>query len=542
MKNGGFAVMKEINAALEELKNINTSYGIDIDGISRLQAEMSAAKVCTPIIGKFSSGKSALVNTLLGYSKRILREDITPETAIPAEIVYTDSEDSITVIKNDGTYKQLNVDEYRTYEADANTVKSARIELRNSFLEKIPDVMIVDMPGFESGFEIHNKAIDNYLPQSLAYIIAIPADDMIVRSSVGNILKELCLHDMPLCVVITKYDKRNDDFEVTFQKMKESLKRFVGDREITYCKTSSFTGEAEELEEFLIKIQDESQDILALKYKKQAFSLVENTRNYLITTLKGSNLSESELDEKEEKLQRQKSSLEGKFSKEKEDFDAEVEDCIEEIKSDVQSALKAEESTFVAMILNNQKINEQLNSVVRNAVTVSIKKRFIPRVEKYLKRIEKVFKSESVGDINFSFVFDTYKISKGMTSCIVAGVATALVSGLGLLGLLTGFLVKKINDKRREKAKQEISEKLNTEVFPQVLREVGENIEMEITKQVKLVNTSIEEDFTNQRETLEKAMADLRQQMKDEKTKKENLAVDINEDLERIERIENDLR
>lgn len=542
MKNGGFAVMKEINAALEELKNINASYGIDIDGISRLQAEMSAAKVCTPIIGKFSSGKSALVNTLLGYSKRILREDITPETAIPAEIVYTDSEDSITVIKNDGTYKQLNVDEYRTYEADANTVKSARIELRNSFLEKIPDVMIVDMPGFESGFELHNKAIDNYLPQSLAYIIAIPADDMIVRSSVGNILKELCLHDMPLCVVITKYDKRNDDFEVTFQKMKESLKRFVGDREITYCKTSSFTGEAEELEEFLIKIQDESQDILALKYKKQAFSLVENTRNYLITTLKGSNLSESELDEKEEKLQRQKSSLEGKFSKEKEDFDAEVEDCIEEIKSDVQSALKAEESTFVAMILNNQKINEQLNSVVRNAVTVSIKKRFIPRVEKYLKRIEKVFKSESVGDINFSFVFDTYKISKGMTSCIVAGVATALVSGLGLLGLLTGFLVKKINDKRREKVKQEISEKLNTEVFPQVLREVGENIEMKITKQVKLVNTSIEEDFSNQRETLEKAMADLRQQMKDEKTKKENLAVDINEDLERIERIENDLR
>lgn len=534
--------MKEINAALEELKNINTSYGIDIDGISRLQAEMSAAKVCTPIIGKFSSGKSALVNTLLGYSKRILREDITPETAIPAEIVYTDSEDSITVIKNDGTYKQLNVDEYRTYEADANIVKSARIELRNSFLEKIPDVMIVDMPGFESGFEVHNKAIDNYLPQSLAYIIAIPADDMIVRSSVGNILKELCLYDMPLCVVITKYDKRNDDFEVTFQKMKESLKRFVGDREITYCKTSSFTGEAEELEDFLIKIQAESQDILALKYKKQAFSLVENTHNYLITTLNGSNLSESELDAKEQKLQRQKSSLEGKFSKEKEDFDAEVEDCMEEIKSDIQEALKAEESTFVAMILNNQKINEQLNSVVRNAVTVSIKKRFIPRVEKYLKRIEKVFKSESAGDINFSFAFDTYKTSKGMTSCIVAGVAAALISGVGLLGFLTGFLVKKINDTRRENAKQRITEKLNTEVFPQVLREVGENIEMEITKQVKLVNTSIEEDFTNQRETLEKAMADLRQQMKDEQTKKENLAVDINEDLERIKRIKNDLR
>lgn len=65
---------------------------------------------------------------------------------------------------------------------------------------------------------------------------------------------------------------------------------------------------------------------------------------------------------------------------------------------------------------------------------------------------------------------------------------------------------------------------------------------MEITKQVKLINTSIEEDFTNQRETLEKAMADLRQQKKDEQSKKENLAVDIKEDLARIERIEDDLR
>ena len=30
-----------------------------------------------------------------------------------------------------------------------------------------------------------------------------------------NILKELCLHDMPICIAITKYDKRNDDFEET---------------------------------------------------------------------------------------------------------------------------------------------------------------------------------------------------------------------------------------------------------------------------------------------------------------------------------------
>lgn len=65
------------------------------------------AKVCTPIIGKFSSGKSALINTILGYTRRILKEDITPETAVPAEIVYSDSEDRIIVVNNDNTYKEF---------------------------------------------------------------------------------------------------------------------------------------------------------------------------------------------------------------------------------------------------------------------------------------------------------------------------------------------------------------------------------------------------------------------------------------------------
>lgn len=538
---GGFMSMEKVISALEEIKNINIEYGISTDAISKLQAEISEAKVCTPIIGKFSSGKSALVNTLLGYSKKILKEDITPETAVPAEIVYTDTEDMVTIVKKDETNSALSIDDYRSYEVDANDVKSVQIQLRNSFLEEIPDVMLVDMPGFESGFEIHNKAIDDYLPQSLAYIITFPADDMIVRSSVGNILKELCLHDMPLCVVITKYDKCNDDFEVTFEKMKESLKRFVGNREIRYCKTSSFTGDAKELEEFLKEIQERSQEILSNKYKKLVISIVENTENYLITALKGSELSESELAEKEEKLGKQISALESKFSQEKQDFDMEIAECVEEIKADVQYAMEAEESTLVTMTMNNQRINEHLNSVLRNAVTVSVQKRFIPKVEKYLKNIEKTINSESIKDVNISFTFDSDKLNKGMTGSVVAVVA-GLLLGMPILGIITGIFMKLSGDKRREKAKQTIREKLRVEVFPQVLREVGNGIETTIDKQIKLINDSIEEKLISQRTTLEKAMSDLREQINDEKVKKEQFAMGIKSNLERIGGMKDGLR
>ena len=67
-----------------------------------------------------------------------------------------------------------------------------------------------------------------------------------------------------------QYDKKNDDFELTFEKMKESLKRFIGDREVKYCRTSSFTGDAEELEEFLVEIQKQS--------RKSLLQSIENWR------------------------------------------------------------------------------------------------------------------------------------------------------------------------------------------------------------------------------------------------------------------------
>lgn len=529
--------MEKITKALGELQKINNAWSLSNDIVEKVMQETETAKVCTPIIGKFSSGKSALLNTLLGYSRKLLKEDITPETAVPAEISYSPDEDCIYVVRNDGADKNVSVSEYRELDVDANTVRCTRLNLKNSFLEKIPDVMLVDMPGFESGFEVHNKAIDNYLPFSLAYIITFPADDMIVRSSVGNILKELCLHDMPICIAITKYDKRNDDFEETFDAMKESLKRFIGDREVTYCTTSSYSGDAEELEEFLRGIQERSQEILANKFRNAVLSVADATENYLRTTLKSSEMSESELDEQEEKLGKQLDSLNNQFSKEKDNFDLQISECVEEIKADVQMALEAEESSFVAMAMNNQSINDRMNTVVRNAVTTSMKKRFIPKVEKYLKRVANCINGETVGDVHISFSFNTEDVGKGVVSTAVAAAAAIIVVGPLLGGVIATFIAlsnKIKGDKKREELKNQIRMKLNSEVYPQVLKEVGNKIESAITEQIKLINTSIEDEIITQRTALEKAMEDVREKIVDEKERKENLAIDIKADLEKI--------
>lgn len=528
--------MEKIIDSLEELKRINVGYGLPTDPIDEILVKIPEARVCTPIIGKFSSGKSALVNTLLGYSRKILKEDITPETAVPAELVYGETGDSVRLYQ-DGSYREATIEEYRKMELDAAVISHVQVTLRNRFLEEIPDVMLVDMPGFESGYEVHNKAIDSYLPQSMAYIVAFPADDLIVRSSVGNILKELCLNDMPICIVITKYDKKNDEYEQSLAKLRESLKRYIGDRPVTVCKTSSLDGDAEQVKVFLKEIQSRSGEILAARFRSGALSVLDVTESYLRTTLKNSELSESELEEEEERLVKQMNGLTDRFSNERDEFDRQVSGCMEEIKSDVKAALEAEEPTFITMLMNNLSINDHVNSTVRAAVTRSVNQRLVPKVEKYLKRVNKCINDGSVGDVNVCCSFDTKNVGSGITTAVVATVA-GVVLGLPILGAIIGlFLGKRSAEKKRAEQKNEIRRKLKSEVYPQIMSQVASGIEAAVTGKIKFVNGSIEEEIARQRDTLEKAMEDLKKRMADEQGQKEELARNVQSDLNRIKEL-----
>ena len=50
--------MEKLYSILQEIRAINDAYGISNDKIDKLEEEMGRAKVCVPVIGKFSSGKS----------------------------------------------------------------------------------------------------------------------------------------------------------------------------------------------------------------------------------------------------------------------------------------------------------------------------------------------------------------------------------------------------------------------------------------------------------------------------------------------------
>lgn len=536
--------MIRIQRALEMIEAVNEHYSLNNKDINVLFFEIRDAKVCMPIIGKFSAGKSALLNSLLNYGGKLLKEDVTPETAVPTELVFSE-EDKVEVLTKDNDYYTIDsLKEYRKKDFEVESVKSVRLYLNNQYLKTIPKVMLVDMPGFESGYDVHNQAIDEYLPKSLVYLIAFPADDMIMRSSIGNILKEICLRNMKIGIVITKCDKKNEGYDAALLHLKQSLKKYIGEREIKICQTSSRDKEMEELKAFLCEIQENAEEILYQKYKQKVLLQSETTKNYLTAILKNSEMTESELEEEKLKLEQSMGELLDKFQKEKAKFENKIENSASNIKADIHAALEGKREELVAMIMNNQDIKEGLNLTIRNAVTSSMQERFLPNVEHYLSNVTSDVMRNISLPVNVPLAINPKAVSENVISSAVATTAAVMLGGPIIGGVIAGilfFMNQKSQEKKREEQERKISTKLARDVFPKVLSEVEDTLVSSIEEQIAQVNKTIEEDITRQRSVLEKAIEDVKERIVKEKEKKNSLIQSVKEDLEKLEKMEKEL-
>lgn len=536
--------MIRIQRALEMIEAVNEHYSLNNKDINVLFFEIRDAKVCMPIIGKFSAGKSALLNSLLNYGGKLLKEDVTPETAVPTELVFSE-EDKVEVLTKDNDYYTIDsLKEYRKKDFEVESVKSVRLYLNNQYLKTIPKVMLVDMPGFESGYDVHNQAIDEYLPKSLVYLIAFPADDMIMRSSIGNILKEICLRNMKIGIVITKCDKKNEGYDAALLHLKQSLKKYIGEREIKICQTSSRDKEMEELKAFLCEIQENAEEILYQKYKQKVLLQSETTKNYLTAILKNSEMTESELEEEKLKLEQSMGELLDKFQKEKAKFENKIENSASNIKADIHAALEGKREELVSMIMNNQDIKEGLNLTIRNAVTSSMQERFLPNVEHYLSNVTSDVMRNISLPVNVPLAINPKAVSENVISSAVATTAAVMLGGPIIGGVIAGilfFMNQKSQEKKREEQERKISTKLARDVFPKVLSEVEDTLVSSIEEQIAQVNKTIEEDITRQRSVLEKAIEDVKERIVKEKEKKNSLIQSVKEDLEKLEKMEKEL-
>ena len=170
-----------LNENYEIIENLFMKYELPVAAIQKDIQHMQVFKVTTPIIGGFSTGKTSMINAFL--DEKLLRTNITAETAVPTEISYGPVQ--VKAVKKD-VEKVFSLDDLLNQEFTINETDFITVKLPNAQLKALPTIEIVDMPGFDSGIQAHNTAIDQYLHKSLAYILTFAADEPVVKESVAD--------------------------------------------------------------------------------------------------------------------------------------------------------------------------------------------------------------------------------------------------------------------------------------------------------------------------------------------------------------------
>ena len=249
------------------------------------------------LVGGFSSGKSALLNKLVG--KDLFKEAQGPETALPAEVSWAPVESACAIYEN-GETKFIEDIATATENIEEKT-ECLSFHLPHEFFKQRPELILVDFPGYDSNVEAHNKAINSYLQKGSAFILFVPATNGTLGQSDIKFLKEATHYPQSLACFVSKADLRPaENIQKIVDYVKKGIETIYSGVDIPVKAVSSRDDEFGNVEELLGEIVDhfDPQDLfnnsLAPAINEQLNFGVDTLEKYIDTI----GLDDREIDEK----------------------------------------------------------------------------------------------------------------------------------------------------------------------------------------------------------------------------------------------------
>lgn len=519
-------------------------------------------RVVTPVVGKFSTGKSSLLNSLLGknqFNKFYLGVDLTPETAVPTEITYG-ATDKIFIVDNKGHSSEIPLVEYLNETFNVDKISKIQLMLDNTFLKSISTVKIVDMPGFDSGVELHNRVIDEYLPESHAYILTFAATEPVIPESIITFLRELKIYKMPVYIVITKSRSITEsDLEECILNIERHAEDYLDLKDVKICCTNA-KGRFIEIESFakiLQEIESDSHAIFVAKVNGTVQIEANRLANYLRSVIRQTDLTPSELEYEKEECRRNLEEMKALFNKTKQEFSGQMESCVNTIQSKVTESLYNSAASLEIALMNNSDINSKVNSIVRETVLSSLQNEFAPKFRRYVEKINNHIHLDINTNLDLKIDERNFAVETAIQTAVAGAVKNIVPKVLGAFGLavsgfglavsgpvaaLIGIAASLFFSSKREESRQndqrmQIRRKVHDEIIPQITAQVSDSIRKSIYTQMDNVNAQIEADAQQKIQDQEKIFAEITTNLEIETTSKEEKLKVMNEDLKVVTNI-----
>ncbi len=355
-------------------------------GLSDLAGAIQSFRAKIVMAGQFSAGKTALLNAFLG-GEEILPENISPQTALATELVYG-PEPHVIFVHKDGRQEQVSLDDARDfYEPDC--LKCIYI-LPQEPLRQIPDLTLVDMPGFDSGIEAHNRALFQYIGEAAAYIFVIDVKNGTLTASSAAFLAELRQYTPIIRFVLTKCDERPpQEVAAVKTEIEQTLSGIFGKKVVVPAVSSRDPGCQKFMEAML---KGFSADALLLeKTGNQFLDLLQQGRQMLLTKAEGLSFQSHDFDVAAQQRQEAQERFTRQLARRKRELHRRMhEEYVPQVLSDARAALQGSSAQLASAACSGDPsaFSRMVNDILRPVLVSSVQKNWTLGMEGFADSLQ----------------------------------------------------------------------------------------------------------------------------------------------------------
>ena len=432
-------------------------------------------------------------------------------------------------------------------------------------MRDFPDVTLVDMPGFDSGIEAHNKAIMQYIDEAAAYIFVIDAENGTIGQSSLQFLNEIKNYSSFIRFILTKCDKLlPSDVEDVKQNVTEMLNNTVGS-DIDILVTSSRYDDAGDKIKNLIR-EFPTNKLMTEKLGGRIILILRQILQALQVQLESISFNSKDIELAIHDREKQKAQLEQNLKRQKHDIHLRMQnENVNQIIYDVENALKAQVTSLViAAQAGREVFNEQVNSILRPVLVNSTQRNIEASYDELITSLTYQGTGDNVGnytdtigrtigafqnivDMGAQFAKDQ-KFNKAFKVLSTVGAVTTNIIApwmelvIIFLPEIIGAITKLFGQSKEEK----IHDKIEHEVIPQICEKLRPEIRNSMTEVEATMIEDIEREFhiaiEGEIEALEQLNNEKSQQKINFAAKKSELEEDIQHINQMIVTIESALK
>lgn len=378
-----------------------------------------------PFVGDFNAGKSSLINSMLGAD--ILPTNILPETAVSYELYYSANE-KLEVWFDDKLVETTAVSQIKSLQLTPRNL--VKLYLNNPFVKEWNDrnIVVVDMPGIDSGVEAHNNAILHYVQDGTFFVLVSEVEGGTLRLSTLSFIEEIKKYGAQLAVVVSKIDKKPEQEVQDVKANVESVaKRLLGDSTMVVS-ASAVNNDFNGVLDILNSIDAEG--LIVNKYKGRVVNFIDSFIVELQLQMKLMLSDKSDFSEKIESLKKAQTKAVEDLKRKAESAQS-VEGSADDILDDISDALR-QKAGYVATLLYSQTdgsaLNQEILTIIRPVIVNSLKR----EVTEY---------SDVIGGALQDFMVNVDTILNDKDNKILSGAEDIVANMLGK-DILEGLLKK----------------------------------------------------------------------------------------------------